>query len=102
MCDDTAGVHTRKSIQFDDTYIEVRRMLVMLEFNTKQNVFFMNLHTLWWVAVQQFLFVRRSFCWLCILSVRFDTNKFQNASFHIDNMETHILCFENQHKPKLK
>ena len=38
MCDDTAGVHTRKSIQFDDTYIEVRRMLVMLEFNTKQHV----------------------------------------------------------------
>ena len=38
MCDDTAGVHTLKSIQFDDTYIEIRRMLVMLEFNTKQHV----------------------------------------------------------------
>ena len=40
MCDDTAGVHTRKSIQFDDTYIEVRRMLVMLEFKTKQSVLY--------------------------------------------------------------
>ena len=62
----------------------------------------MNLHTLWWVAVQQFLFVRRSFCCLCILSVRFYTNKFQNASYHMIQMETHILCVENQHKPKLK
>ena len=101
MCDDTAGVHTRKSIQFDDTYIEVRRMLVMLEFNTKQSVLYEFAYVLVDCGATDF-FVRRSFCWICILSVRFDTNKFQNASFHIIQMETHILCFENQHKPKLK